>query len=157
MNNILILLFSALDCGVWGVRQITSWADKTIVRLEQPGNWVLDLSLASSEAECRSVLDKEVRRLGVVFPDNIGDLMVGLVLYRLDDRAISAEMAKDLIADIVDSYGSSFFDVEGIVESNLEDPTFDRNRSIGLEVMRYLNSEELSEADRKTASVVLRS
>lgn len=143
MSNILVILFSVLDCNVWSIDQLTSWADKLIARLEQPKAWLADLSISDTVDECLEVIRKTMKESGVLLPDDIGDLMAGLILLRFDNGDLSDEAARSQVIDVIDAYGASCADAEAAAQLDLNDAVYLRIREIAEQAMKHLSSGQL--------------
>lgn len=91
-NNLLIILFAVLDCRTWSHVQLTDWTDRLTAKLEHPRSWLADLSMSSSVDDALEVIRKAMKEAGVALPDDIGDLMAGLVLLRFDRTDIQLRL-----------------------------------------------------------------
>ncbi len=149
MSNLLATLFAVLDCNAWSVSQLTSWTDQLISRLESPKIWLINLSINGSVNGCLKVIFDTMRESNVSLPDDIGDLMAGLILLRFDNGEFSsAEVAKTHLIDVIDAYGTNCVDAEAAGELDLNDAVYNKFREMAKQAMRYLDIEQLLETER---------
>lgn len=111
-----IVLFAAVDTGVWSIEELRAWADALIEKTETSEQWLFDLSLASTQSEAAEIIRQELRRRSLSFPDNVADLLVGLTYLRFIRTEISLRAFVAEIGDILDAYEGSFVDMEGWVD-----------------------------------------
>jgi len=149
LNNIVVILFTVLDCNTWSIEQLTTWTDKLIARLEQPKAWLADLSISDSIDESLEIIRNTMKVTGVLLPDSIGDLMAGLILLQYDNGKLSAEAARKHLVDVIDAYGASSVDAEAAGQLDLNDTSYLEIRETAKQTMNYLKSGQLLEADRK--------
>lgn len=143
MYNLLVILFAVLDCKVWDIKQLVLWADRIIVRSAHPKAWLINISTSGSLEESLAVIRNAMKEFGVLLPDNVGDLMAGLILLRFDNREIPAEAVRHHLFDIIDSYGMSYIDVEATEELDLNNEVYSEIRKIAEQAMAHLKSEQL--------------
>jgi len=148
MSNLLATLFAVLDCDAWSVSQLTSWTDRLISRLESPKIWLINLSINGSVNGCLEVICDTMKESNVLLPDDIGDLMAGLILLRFDNGEFSAEVAKTHLVDVIDAYGTNCVDAEAAGKLDLNDAVYNKFREMAKQAMRYLDSEQLLETER---------
>lgn len=149
INNVLIILFAVLDTSSWDINELSYWVDRLLSRLEHPKTWISDLAINNSVASCLDIIRGAMKESGISFPDNIGNLMVGLILLRFDRGELSAEAARTQLIDIIDAYGTTFLDAEKAVKLDLNHTIYSEIREIAKKTMRYLYSEELLETEKK--------
>lgn len=148
MNNILVLLFAVLDSKAWSIGEMTSTVDRLITTATHPRPWLFDLCTCGSDADCLAVLRKAMQELGVFLPDDIGDLLAGLILFRFDRDDLSAEVARRHLVDVVDAYGTSCVDAEAAARLDLNDPAYAEIRGVAAKALEYLSGSHLSPTDR---------
>lgn len=149
MNNVLTILFAVLDCNAWSISQIISWSDGLISRLDHPRAWLIDLSVSNSVDDCLDVIREAMREFGLVLPENVGDLMAGLILLRFDNGELSSEDAIKYLADVVDAYEGGCVDAEAAGMLSLNDPVYSEIRKSAEFAVKYLTSEQLLETERR--------
>lgn len=84
-----------------------------------------------------------------MLPDDVGDLLAGLVLLCFDKGELSSEDANRILVDIVDAYGTSCVDAEMAARIDLKDSTYTGFRRVAAESLKYLSGYQLSVADRR--------
>lgn len=149
MNNIIVLLFAALDSKAWGIEEAMPTIDRLVSAAASPRGWVLDLCTCKTDDDCLAVLRTAMQEFGVLLPGSVGDLMAGFVLYRFDKREISTENARHYLVDIVDAYGTSCVDAETAAELDLNDAIYKNFREMAVQALEYLSGIELLPADRR--------
>ncbi|MEW8660622.1 MAG: hypothetical protein AB2603_20110 [Candidatus Thiodiazotropha endolucinida] len=149
MKKLIVILFAVLDSNIWGSEQLVCWVDEVISKLERPKAWLADLSVSDSTDDSLEVVRETMRSYGVLLPENIGDLIIGFILIRLDKGEITEEIARTYIIDVVDAYGSDCVDVENAVILDLNDKIYLTNRRNAKLAIDYLTSEKLFEVERE--------
>jgi hypothetical protein len=116
--------------------------------LNCPKGWLADLSISDSADAALEAVRTAMRESGVVLPDNVGDLMAGLILLRFDSGELSVGAARARLVDIVDAYGASTVDAEAAGVLDLDDEVLSGFRARAEGALRRLANEGLLEADR---------
>lgn len=148
MNNVLVLIFALLDSGAWDIRQLRSWADGLISKLNHPGGWLIELSVADDMQGAMDVVTDAMRIRGISLPSGIGDLLAGIILLRLDAGDLTVSKARSELIDVIDAYDVRYVDAEAAQEIDLTDQRFAMAREIASSALRYLGSSEMISADR---------
>lgn len=133
----LIILFGILDVGVWKKSELVAWADELMTKLDSPPYWLTKLSMCKDLTGAKEVVRTELKKTGTTLPENMGDYLVGLMLFRLDNNQVSDVEAKAEILDLIDAYGITEYDLEGSLKIPLNDTRYDHLREIGVELMEY--------------------
>lgn len=72
----------------------------------------MDLSLARTHREASAVVMRAFKLRGLFLPDDLPDLMIGLLYLRLQRGDIQLGEFASKVADVVDAYEASIFDSE---------------------------------------------
>lgn len=106
------VLFAVIDTRLWSIDQIRAWADKLITEMTDPASWLLNVSVATTSEEAANAVREALRARGVVLPEDIGGLLIGLLCRRFTrgDSARAQFIAE--VADVLDAYEVSGPDVE---------------------------------------------
>ncbi len=171
MPNLLVALFAVVDTNTWSFQQIRSWADESLLCSQCPRLWLTDLSMSTSMEDALSAVRDGLRECMVVLPEDVGDLMAGLVFIRLHKGVIDSHEARRQLIDLVDAYSATHFDMESLMELGFEnsgamlstgvDQELERLSKTAEEVLKYLRDpkiyekawrliEELLQGDSKT-------
>jgi hypothetical protein len=115
MYPLAIALFGALDTEAVSLDEIKEWADRQLLERDAPPrNWLFELSISSTISEAAEALMREMRgRLHL--PDNISNLLIGLLYLRYRRGEIPKERLVVDVGDVLDAYGGSLMDVEAWV------------------------------------------
>lgn len=106
------ILFSVVDTGTWSLEQLRTWADRLIERLPSPPVWLLDLSVSRSVQEAMSTIRVGLIEGQIVLPNDLGDLIVGLLALRYQRNDLQWDHFVKAVGDALDAYGGSRFDVD---------------------------------------------
>jgi len=120
MPRLLTVLFAVIDTKVWDLKQLTSWADTLIARSECSDDWLTALSLSKSEGDALKAVRQAMMQHQVVLPDDMANLMVGLVLVRLSSGALGTAEAKCQLVDEVDGSPCDLGDPESVMKIDLD-------------------------------------
>lgn len=147
--NVLTILFVLLDLQGWSVTRVKSWADNLIMRLDSPAFWLTDMSLAQSRDDALAVVSSTMRDFGLSLPDNVADLMVGIVLLRHQSGELSGEDANAMVFDIADAYEMHRISLEMASGVSLDDEIFVSLKQDAEDAAHYMVSDQLIERDRR--------
>ena len=79
---------------LWGLADVQSWADETILRMEKPREWLIDVSTATTTSEAREAL---LRADGIPHARRVWAVLTGDWLRLLDaEPERDSEIAKVL-------------------------------------------------------------
>ncbi|MCK6523546.1 hypothetical protein L6R49_19215 [Myxococcota bacterium] len=106
------ILFSVVDTGAWSLDQLRTWADRLIEGRPRSDLWLLDLSTSRSVQEASSAVRRGLMDAQIMLPDDIGDLLVGLLALRFQRGQLDARQFSAAVGDVLDAYGASRLDVE---------------------------------------------
>jgi hypothetical protein len=112
VHQLPIVLFAAIETGTWSTEQVRSWADAVIQSVPVPASWVLDLSLARTPRAASAIVTNALDKAGITMPHDLPELLVGLLYTRLQRGELSIEEFVSEVADIIDAYEASVFDLE---------------------------------------------
>lgn len=138
MNNVLVIIFSLIDCNVWDIYKLREWADRSILMIDNPQNWIFELSLAKDLESAGSIITNAMKFHGVRLPEDIGSMLVGFILYRLDNNLISLGAAKKHILDVVDAYQVRNINVESVHMLDLKPESLIEFRNISVNALNHL-------------------
>lgn len=140
--NIIAILHSVVISGTWTLSDVVSWVDRLLAEIEKPRKWLCDVSMCTSAEACAHEIGAAMRDLGQMFPDDIGELLAGLILLRYDRREISEADARRLLVDVLDAPGVSYMDIEGGKNVNLDDEIFSSSRNYAVRALVYLQQDK---------------
>jgi len=118
---ILTTIFAAIESGFVDLASLKNWADRCIDTIPQPRNWLIDLSLASSEQNALDVLRRALPEYGVMLDESYGELLLGFWYLRLANRKVSQEDFLVECIDIIDAYEVQELDGNEIVDGSLSE------------------------------------
>lgn len=105
-------LFAVIETGTWTVEEVRAWADAVIQAVAVPARWVLDLSLARSRPDASAAATRALEEGGGMLPDDLPELMIGLLYLRLQRGDLSKRDFVAEVGDVADAYQASVFDSE---------------------------------------------
>lgn len=148
LNHIFIILFSIVDLKFWSAKDLVAWVDELVMKIDSPKNWLIDLSMARTRDDQLNVIRRMMDELMIVFPENIGDLMVGIVLLQYDAGRLTNELTKEELIDIIDGNPASGLDAEKMKDIHLDDPAFNPMRAIAKRNIEHLTTFGLIKTDK---------
>ncbi len=116
MLHMIVQLFAVADSGLWSVSDFRQWADRLILRLDNPAAWLLSVSMSASIEEVLDILRVTLQCDGAVLPDNFGDILIGLYYCRYRMGEISRGDLMRNVIETHDAYGGSVLDSEALLD-----------------------------------------
>lgn len=112
MYRLPFVLFAAIDTRIWLIEQVRFWADSWIQAATAPAVWVMDLSLVLTLDEAEAAIRRTFGERSVLLPDDIANLMIGMLYIRFQQGDLGREQFVSEVADVIDAYEPSILDVE---------------------------------------------
>lgn len=148
VGDALELLYALVESHYWSIEKLSMWVDEKIEQIERPSYWLLDLSSSISKGEdfegsIFRLLENEQKNLS----SNIYELCLGFVLLRYDAAQITAENAKEMIADFVDPSGVAGIQIEDVSPLSLQDPKLESLRLIAKDALQNIQNLKFENND----------
>ena len=147
MGNILVEFFAAVDCKVVNDSEVRAIAEAISEKIVSPREWIMHLRVSDSSEESIRLIREAMKDLGVMLPDDIGDLMVGLILLRYEEEGLPAEATRLELFDVVDAYGSTCIDLASVWELKPSNAGCDEVICAAKKVLHRLRTSQIDEND----------
>ncbi|UTW45818.1 hypothetical protein KFE80_02595 [bacterium SCSIO 12696] len=118
MTNLLAVMFCLLDSSFWRAKDISSWADNVILKLNNPKLWIVNLSLVQTSDQALQIIREALKEFFVILPEVTSELLVGFTILRFERGEISKESMRQVIWEIIDSYGEADSSLTSIEEAD---------------------------------------
>ncbi|MEK7953936.1 hypothetical protein [Luteolibacter soli] len=122
--------------------QLIAWASGRFMESESYEDWLADLSSSKSIEAGLDVVREEMISSGIQLPDDIGDLMAGFVLMRLEKGEISEEEARVALIDVTDGYGMTGQDAESAGGVALDEPDLLEMKADAERSLKWLSTRD---------------
>ena len=116
MKLFMSTLFAAIESKYLDLPSLKGWADQCIEATNQPKNWLVDLSMASSSENALDVLRAALPEHGVVVDESYGELLLGFWYLRLKAEDVSKDEFATECIDVIDAYEVQELDGTEIVD-----------------------------------------
>lgn len=119
MEILLTTVFAGIESHFVDLASLKDWADRCIGFADQPCDWIIDLSLASSSEHALNVLRAALPRFDVTLNESYGKLLVGFWYLRFSNNDVAEGKFLTELIDVIDAYQVKELDGEEISEGRL--------------------------------------
>ncbi len=145
IGDLIGALYALADSGFWSKSEIGGWADGVIAAIETPRYWLIDLSLRASSdmPACDVVTFDHVDWLQANFPDDLADMIAGLVLLRYDNGRLPEKETRHKLGDLADGGYVTGIEIEDMWDIPLDDVRLNLLRLLGRDVLTSVDVDSI--------------